>query len=44
MFSEQKYLKNFFVYVILDKNNKFNQIDCNLSHTEHDDKLMKYKV
>ena len=39
MFSEQKYLKNFFVYVILDKNNKFNQIDFNLSHTEYDDKL-----
>ena len=28
-----------FAYVILDKNNKFNQIDFNLSHTEHDDKL-----
>ena len=28
-----------FAYVILDKNNKFNQIDFNLSHTEHDEKI-----
>lgn len=33
-----------FAYVILDKNNKFNQIDFNLWHTEHDDKLNKVKV
>ena len=26
-------------YVILDKNNNFNQVDNNLSHTEHDEKI-----
>ena len=31
--------QNCFAYVILDKNNNFNQFDFNLSHTEHDDKL-----
>ena len=29
----------YFAYAILDKNNKFNQIDFNLSHIEHDEKL-----
>ena len=28
-----------FSYIILDSNNKFNQIDNNLSHTDHDQKL-----
>ena len=31
-------------YAILDKNNNFNQIDYNLSHTDHDEKIKRYKV
>ena len=37
--SENKYKKACFAYIILDSNNKYNQIDNNLSHTDHDQKL-----